>query len=483
MIDDHNRQWHNRQWQQRLVNGDPSLHVHLLGIGGAGLSAIARVLYEQGIRVSGSDRQASRATQQLAGLGIPIMAEQVAENLTQLAPEQRPDLLLISSAVDRTNPERRAAEQLGIPVVKRDDFLPVLLANRQLIAVAGTAGKSTTTAMIVKVLRDAGREIGFILGAELPGYGNAAAGCDPLFVLEADEYDHMFLTLQPTMAVITNVIWDHPDCYPTAAEFADAFAHFIKRVPSGGLVITCADDPGAAALSSQRRSTIPCAMSYGLDESADLRATNIRSVKDTQQAELCLRGAPLGTLVLAVPGNHNLRNALAAVAVADTCQLPFASSAASLRNFTGVARRFEVKGIARGVTIIDDYAHHPSKVQATLAAARSRYPTQRIWAVFQPHTFSRTHSLLADFARSFDEADQVIVTDIFPARELDKGLVHARNLVDGSPHPQIRYLATLDETVAFLARQVEPGDVVVVMGAGDSYRVAEELLEKMMSDE
>jgi UDP-N-acetylmuramate--alanine ligase len=463
-------------WQERLIGVDPNLRVYLMGIGGAGLSAIARVLHEQGITVSGSDGRASKATQQLADLGIPVLIGQAAANLTTLPADQRPDVVLISSAVSSTNPERLAAERLGIPVVKRDDFLPVLLANRQLIAVAGAAGKSTTTAMIVKVLRDAGREIGYIIGAELPGVGNAAAGRDPLFVVEADEYDRMFLGLRPAVAVITNVVWDHPDCYPTPESFWQAFKTFVDLVPQDGLVVSCADDLGADRLHEARRRPGPCWVTYGLDEFAEVRATNLQMVAGEQRAEVSWSKTPVGQLRLPTPGAHNVRNALAALTVARHCQVELAQSLASLSRFTGAGRRFELKGVAQGVTIIDDYAHHPTKIQATLAAARSRYPAQRIWAVFQPHTFSRTHHLLAEIAGSFDKADAVIITDIYAAREADAGIVHARDLVAASGHDHIHHIATLDEAAAFLRQQVQPGDVVVVMGAGDSSRIAELLL-------
>lgn len=466
-------------WRERLTGQDRALRVHLLGIGGAGLSAIARVLHEQGFIVSGSDRQRSTATERLAGLGIRVLAGQRAENLTAAPAAERPDVVLISSAVDGANPERQAAERLGIPVVKRADFLPVLLANRTVIAVAGTAGKSTTTAMIVKMLRDSGHEIGYIIGAELPGYGNAAAGRDPLFVVEADEYDQMFLALRPHVAVITNVVWDHPDCYPTAERFWQAFRQFATLVPNDGLVVTCADDPGALRLYEQRQSPGPRWVTYGLGPSADLRATNLRIQSSEQKAALFWQQTPLGELVLAAPGAHNVRNALATVAVADFCDVPLHAALESLHTFGGTARRFEVKGEINGITVIDDYAHHPLKVQATLAAARSRYPGRRVWALFQPHTYSRTKVLLADFAQSFSDADALIVTDIYAAREVDEGAVHARDLVAATAHPRSQHIGRLEDAAEHLAQQVQPSDVVVVMGAGDSSRVAELLLARL----
>ena len=241
-------------WQDRLANRDQTLGVYLIGIGGAGLSAIATVLLEQGARVAGSDRQASAATQRLQELGARVVIGQAAENLTDLPPDTRPDVVLISSAVDGQNPERRAAEDLGIPVVKRSEFLPALLANRRVIAVAGAHGKTTTTAMIVHVLRSGGVDCGYIVGSDVPGYGNGAAGTAPEFVIEADEYDRMFLGLRPAVAVITNVEWDHPDCYPTPASFRRAFMQFTDGVDRDGLVICLRRRRGRA----RRFTPMPC---------------------------------------------------------------------------------------------------------------------------------------------------------------------------------------------------------------------------------
>jgi UDP-N-acetylmuramate--alanine ligase len=468
-----------QDWRLRLTASDPTLRIHLLGIGGAGLNAIAQVLLEQGFTVSGSDRQHSPVLARLAQRGVQLWPTQRAENLLDLPPAERPDVVLISSAVDGANPERQAAEQLGIPVVKRADFLPVLLGHRRLVAVAGTAGKTTTTAMIVKVLRDAGLDIGYIIGAELPGYGNAAAGSHPCFVLEADEYDHMFLTLQPEVAVITNVVWDHPDCYPTPESFWQAFKRFTDNVPANGLVITCADDLGAERLYEERPMSGPCYMTYGLEEYADVRARHVRPTAEGTVAELWWWHAPKGQLQLPTPGLHMIRNALAVLAVANWADVPFRRALDSLGAFQGTARRFEVKGRQRGVTVIDDYAHHPTKVEATLAAARQRFPSQRIWAVFQPHTFSRTRHLLADFAHSFSAADRVIITAIYAAREADDGSIQAADLAARLDHPAVQVITDFADIVGHLASATRPGDVVVVMGAGDSYKVGEMLLVRL----
>lgn len=461
-------------WQTRIAKRDPSLRLHLIGIGGAGLSAIAHVLCELGMQVSGSDRQPSAATERLARQGVQISIGQRAETLLALAPDRRPDLVLISSAVDAANPERRAAERLGLPVVKRDQLLPALLAERRLIAVAGTHGKTTTTAMIVQILRSNGIECGYIVGAEVPGYGNGAAGTAAEFVLEADEYDRMFLGLNPAIAVITNVEWDHPDCYPTPASFTEAFVQFAARLQPGGVLVACVDDDGVRQLMAQAPASLRW-LTYGLAEEAAVRGVDPQ-VAAGAAADVRWLGVLQGRLVLAVPGVHNLRNALAATAVALHCQVDGENALQTLRTYSGAARRFEHKGQAGGVVVIDDYAHHPTEVAATLAAARRCYPQQRIWAVFQPHTFSRTRQLLPQLAESFVDADRVLVTDIYAAREEDDGSVHARQLVAACSHPHIDYVGGREQAVARLADAVSPGDVVVTLGAGDSNQIGEWLL-------
>jgi UDP-N-acetylmuramate--alanine ligase len=464
------------RWQARLAAADPGLHIHLLGIGGTGLSAIATVLLELGLTVSGSDRQANGSTARLAAGGARIFDQQRAENLAEVSP----DVVLISSAVGPENPERAAAEAAGLTVVKRTDFLPALLADRQLIAVAGTHGKSTTTSMIVKLLRENGVDAGYIIGTQLPGYGNAAAGTAPYFVLEADEYDHMFLGLKPAIAVITNVEWDHPDCFPTPASFRRAFMLFVDGVERQGLMISCADDPGAEQLHAYSFSRGPEWLTYGISQDADLRAINLIPHPGAgYAADLLWWNAPSGTLNLSVPGVHNVQNAMAALLVGRSCGVGLSAGATALADFGGTARRFERKGEAAGVLVIDDYAHHPTEVEATLAATRKCFPDRRIWAIFQPHTFSRTKRMLYRMGDSFRDADRVIVTDIYAAREHDDGSVNAGELVAASAHDAIRHIGTLDDVTTHLIEEVQPGDVVITLGAGDGYRIGELLLAEL----
>ena len=465
-------------WSTRLAAEDKSLRVHLLGIGGSGLAPIATVLHETGFVVSGSDAQTNPRTDALAAQGVVIYPSQIAANLVD-HPQRRPDVVLISSAVAVDNPERAAAEALGIPIAKRRDFLPALLAQRQVIAIAGTHGKSTTTAMIVRAFQECSVDAGYIVGAELPEYGSAHAGSSPYFIIEADEYDYMFLGLTPSVAVVTNVEWDHPDCFPTPQDFHNAFVAFTDQVVDGGLLVTCGDDAGAEALRVEQSGKM-ATLSYGLGENADLSASAVVAVtQGGYSAQVSNRGTTLGVLSMQVPGLHNLRNGLAAVAVGHHCGLPVDALLAAIGSYQGVARRFELKGEVNGVTVIDDYAHNPTKVRATLAAARARFGDRRIWAVVQPHTYSRTRALLHEMAASFDDADCVRITDIYAARERDDGSISAADLVAASPHPQIKHVSGLEAMADHLAVAVRPGDVVLVLGAGTSYRIGELLLDRL----
>jgi UDP-N-acetylmuramate--alanine ligase len=448
-------------------------HVYLVGIGGAGLSAIATVLLEQGYTVSGSDLRASPVTERLARLGAAVHVGHDAANLGNA------DMVVISSAVPSGNPEVEEARRRGIPVIKRAEWLGGMMAGRRGVAIAGTHGKTTTTAMIALILRDAGLAPTFIVGGDIPQLGtNAAAGLGDVFVIEADEYDHTFLGLRPEIAVVTVVEWDHPDCYPTPEAMVEAFRQFVQLVPPQGLVVAYGDDPGVASvLATGGPGKVPLRR-YGLNEDNDWRAVEVRpNAHGGYDFEVQVRCTSAGTMSLAVPGMHNVKNSLAALAVADWLDVPFDRAAVTLAGFAGVGRRFEVKGEAGGVLVIDDYAHHPTEIRATLAAARTRYPGRPIWAVFQPHTYSRTRALLDDFAAAFGDADHVIIVDIFPAREMDDGSVSSRDVVARMRHPDARVIGPLEETVSYLVGHLRPGDVLITLGAGDGYRVGERILE------
>jgi UDP-N-acetylmuramate--alanine ligase len=465
-----------------------SQNIFLIGIGGAGLSAIATVLLEQGYAVSGSDLYASPSTDRLARLGATVHIGHAAENLGDA------DLVVASSAVPDDNPELKEAHRRGIPVFKRAEWLGQMMAGKRGVAVAGTHGKTTTTAMIALILRDAGLDPTFIVGGDIPQLGtNAAAGTGDVFVIEADEYDHTFLGLRPEIAVITVVEWDHPDCYPTPESMIQAFQQFIALVPPEGLLIACADDPGVQELLGEicQHSNLPTTQpsnppitTYGLNPDNLWRATHLHpnalggydfTVDSAEQQ--------LGEVSLTIPGTHNVQNALASLAVADWLGVSLDQAATTLADFTGVGRRFEIKAEVAGVLVVDDYAHHPTEIRATLAAAKTRYPERTLWTVFQPHTYSRTRALLDDFAAAFSDADHVIVVDIFPAREIDDGSVHSRDIVARMEHPGARYIAALDAAANFLFGQLRPGDVLLTLGAGDGYQVGEMVIEKIRSRE
>jgi UDP-N-acetylmuramate--alanine ligase len=447
--------------------------VHFVGIGGAGLSAIARVLMGQGAEVSGSDLVLSPVAEALARDGARVFVGHGEENVTGA------ELVVVSSAVPPSNVELQAARAGGIPVLKRPEFLGQLMAGHLGVAVAGTHGKTSTTAMISSILLQAGRDPTFIVGGVIAGLGtNARAGDGPLFVIEADEYDHTFLSLTPQVAVVTNVEHDHPDCYPTFADCRATFAQFASLVPADGLLVACWDDPVARDLGEQRRAAGGEVSFFGLSEGAEWRAEGIRPNFAGGVDFLAVRdGQVLGLVRLRLPGDHNASNAMAALAVAAFLDVPFGVARGALSEFRGVGRRFEVKGKADGVLVVDDYAHHPTEIRVTLLAARQRFPHWPLWVVWQPHTYSRTKTLLADFAQAFGMADHVIVLPIYPARETDTLGISSADVVAAMRHPDVRQGRSLDEALVWLGTEVRPGDVVLTLGAGDGYKVGEWLLE------
>ena len=455
------------------------MHVHFVGIGGAGLSAIARVLMQQGAEVSGSDLVLSPVAEALARDGARVFAGHRAENVAGA------DVVVVSSAVAASNVEVQAARAAGIPVLKRPEFLGRMMDGRVGVAVAGTHGKTTTTAMVASVLLGAGRDPTFVVGGVIAGLGtNARAGEGPLFVIEADEYDRTFLSLKPTAAVVTNVEHDHPDCYPAFADFQAAFEEFTASVPREGLLAVCWDDPVARELGERRRADGAAVVFFGLGQGAELRAEEVRPNFAGGVDFLATReGQVLGLVRLRVPGAHNASNATGALAVADFLGVPFRVAREALREFRGVGRRFEVKGEAGGVVVVDDYAHHPTEIRTTLRAARDRFPGRSLWAVWQPHTYSRTATLLADFAQAFAAADHVVVLPIYAARETDTLGVSSGDVVAAMQHPDARCARSLDEAVVWLGTELRSGDVVLTLGAGDGYRVGEWVLEVLGQEE
>ena len=448
--------------------------IHLIGIGGSGLSAIAQVLLEEGYAVSGSDQQASPATESLIARGALVAIGHRAENVIGA------DLVVVSSAIPQGNPEIAEARRRGLPVIKRAELLGRMMRGRRGVAVAGTHGKTTTTGMIAQILLDAGQDPTFIVGGVIGSLGtNARAGTGP-FVIEADEYDRTFLGLQPWAAVVTNVEHDHPDCYPTFEAMFGAFGEFVDLLPPHGVLVACRDNPPAKELGEQRVNKGQPVVMYGLGDNAAWRGVDVQSNNAGGSDYVLLRdGQSVGLVRLRVPGLHNVVNSLAALAVADQLGVSFTRACKSLTEFRGMLRRFEIKGEVAGVTVVDDYGHHPTEIKATLAAARARFPGCGIWAVFQPHTYSRTKALMDDFAKAFADADHVIVTDIYASRERDTLGISSADIVvrmNDVRRRDARHIPELGKAAEYLLANVKPGDVVITLSAGDGNLVGEKLL-------
>lgn len=453
--------------------------VHLIGIGGSGLSAIALVLLERGEAVSGSDRQDSPSLHSLRAAGARVFIGHRAENILGAS------VVVRSSAVPDDNPEVQAAISQGIPVLKRSDFFGSLLAGQKCIAIAGTHGKTTTTAMVAWALTALGEQPGFIIGGVSANLGsNARAGRGAIFVVEADEYDHMFLGLEPAVAVVTNIEHDHPDCFPTRDDYRRAFEQFAGKLKPDGVLLACSDDRGARQLLRDASLQSRTLRSYGLfpwigQARPDYMAVNVAANASGGFDALVQRaGEDLASLSLQVPGRHNLLNALAALAVVDCLKLDVRKAARALSEFKGVGRRFELRGEAAGITIVDDYAHHPTEVKATLDAARQRYPGRRLWAVWQPHTYSRTRMLQSEFASALLTADRVLVTEVYAAREsAPADGFSSREIVEAMQPAEAVYCATLDDAAAYLDENLRDNDVLLVLSAGDAEQLSKTMLD------
>jgi len=463
--------------------------VHLIGIGGTGLSAIARVLLESGYQVSGSDRVLSPMAKALQTEGVRIHLGHQAENV------EGAQIVVRSSAIPDDNLEVVAAHKLGIPVLKRSEFLSRLIDGHFGIAVAGTHGKTTTTAMIAWMLTALGQDPTFIAGGVLNNLNtNAHAGKGRAFVIEADEYDHMFLGLKPKLAVITNIEHDHPDCYPTPEDFFKAFDEFAFQVGSDGTLLLCTNDRGAGRLGQLASERGQNVLTYAIREAnrevssqpahymADSLSPNLQGgLSFDAYCTLAGRRFELHPAAsLRIPGRHNVQNALAALAVAHQMHLPVEEASRALSEFTGTGRRFEMRGQVNGVSVIDDYAHHPTEIRMTLSAARMRYPAGRLWVVWQPHTYSRTRLLFNDFVTAFELADHVLVTEIYAAREAppEDGF-SARQVVMAMNHPQAEFIPDFAQMSNYLVERLEPGDVLLVLSAGDADQVSTRVLAKL----
>jgi UDP-N-acetylmuramate--alanine ligase len=467
------------------------MKIHIMGIGGAGMSAIARILRARGNEVTGDDRVASGVLDELNALGIQTFVGHSPTHLDGV------EVLAPSSAIGKNEPELLAARERGIPVWHRGDVLNLLMRDKVGVAVAGTHGKSTTTGMLATILEDAGLEPSFIIGATPASLGvNARAGAGEAFVVEADEYDRTFLRLSPKIAVITNVEFDHPDIYKDLNDTIETFAMFARGVQSDGALVVCADDEGACETLKRALTPGPSpaerergegvrVIDYGFKRGAWRCANPRANPMGGMEFSFSAIGGQAGTVSLRVPGEHNVLNALAALATADALDVPLDTAIASLGRYTGAGRRFELRGERRGIRVFDDYAHHPTEIKATLKAARERFPVGNIWAIWQPHTYSRTVALLDDFAGAFGDADQVIVLPIYAARERAEDFGFAATALNPIEiarrikHRHVRNAASMGDALGMLVSQVRGGDVVITLSAGDGNMVGERLLEML----
>ena len=443
-------------------------HVHLVGVGGAGMSGIARVLLQRGHEVSGTDLQEGRALDELAAMGAHVSVGHSAEAVDGA------ELVVVSAAVPSDNPEVEEARRRGLPVYQRAEMLAALMEGATRLLVAGTHGKTTTTSMLVVALQAGGLDPSYAVGGQLNETGsNAHAGADDLFVAEADESDRSFLVFEPEVAIVTNVELDHPDEFQDEDQVHDAFADFLRRRPEGGLAIVCVDDPGARRLLDAAREPV---VTYGEDPRADVRLV----VPDTGTPIVRREGEWEVSLELPAPGRHNLLNATAAVAAASRVGVEPDDAATGLASFAGPQRRFQRLGSAAGVEVVDDYAHHPTELRSTLSAARS-VTDGRIVLVVQPHRYSRTQALGEELGRATAAADVVVVTEVYASSEEPIPGVTGRSVADAAQTSGARviwepHLGALPDLLADLA---EPGDLVLVTGAGDVTQVGPALLERL----
>jgi UDP-N-acetylmuramate--alanine ligase len=448
-------------------------HIHFIGIGGIGMSGIAEVLANLGFRVSGSDLKKSDVTARLEKLGVEINEGHATENVGDA------HVVVRSTAVRDDNPEILEARRRSIPVIPRAEMLAELMRMKpHTVAVAGSHGKTTTTSMVATVLGAAGLDPTFVIGGIVRTYrSNARLGKSDLMVVEADESDRSFLMLTPTIAVVTNIDREHMDYYHDMEDVRKCFADFVNKVPFYGAAVLCLDDPHVQAVIprvERRRVT------YGLSAQADISAHEIAYDHSFGSSFVVWRGIDvLGSVTLRVPGKHNVYNSLAAIAVGLELEVPFDKIAHALSEFAGTDRRFQFKGEEGGVTVVDDYGHHPTEVKATLSAARIGAPNRRIVVLFQPHRYTRTHDLMDEFASAFNNADILLVTDIYAASEVPIDGVNAEVLtgrIKSYGHKQAIYIGALENAPQLLHDYVREGDLVITLGAGSVHRAGDQLL-------
>ncbi|HUN66042.1 MAG TPA: UDP-N-acetylmuramate--L-alanine ligase [Bacteroidota bacterium] len=450
--------------------------IHFVGIGGIGMSGIAEILLDQGFGVSGSDRALGEVTERLQKLGAVVHEGHRAENVAADV-----DALVYSSAVPFDNPELLEAQRRKIPVIRRAEMLAEVMRLKYGVGIAGTHGKTTTTSMVSLVLMEGGLDPTVIVGGKLNGLGgtNARLGHGEFIVVEADEFDRSFLSITPTVAVLTTLETDHLDCYRDLEDIKGAFVQFANKVPFYGFIVLCLDEPALQDIMPQlSRKKI---VTYGLNPQADLQAWGIRARNNTTTFTLVKNTAELGDITLQIPGNHNVQNALAALAVGLELGVPFEKAKAGIEKFSGVYRRWEKKGDAGSITLYDDYAHHPTECRATLSGVKAGW-RRRVVCVFQPHLYSRTRDFYEEFGKAFLLADVLIVTDVYPAREEPIQGVSGELIANAAKqfgHKEVHYVPDKKNVPPALRKIVRDHDIVVTMGAGDIWKYGEEFLQLM----
>ncbi|HSE91790.1 MAG TPA: UDP-N-acetylmuramate--L-alanine ligase [Methylomirabilota bacterium] len=448
--------------------------IHFVGIGGSGMSGIAEILITLGYQVTGSDQRRSDAVERLEQLGAKVHIGHAAEHV------EGAHVVVYSSAVSRDNVEVQAARQRGVPAIPRAEMLAELMRLKYGIAVAGTHGKTTTTSMVGAVLAEGRLDPTIVVGGRVTGLGaNARLGQGEFLVAEADESDGSFLKLAPTIAVVTTIDAEHLDHYGSLDAIREAFVAFVNKVPFYGAAVLCLDQPNIQMLLPRIEKRV---ITYGLEANADLVARRIHASGLTSRFEVSRRGTPLGECTLQVPGRHNVLNALAAIGVGLDLDVPFATIQRALAGFAGVQRRFQVRGRAGDVMVVDDYGHHPAEIRATLAAAKAGFDA-RVVCVFQPHRYTRTLHLGQEFLTAFNQADVLLVMDVYAAGEPPIPGVSASALAEGiraHGHREVTYVgADKARVVEHLVQITRPGDLVLTLGAGDVYQVGAELLLRL----
>lgn len=451
--------------------------IHFVGIGGAGMSAIAKILLEKGYEVSGSDLNESEIVEKLRGLGAFIYKGHRKENIKEK------DAIVVSTAISAENPEVVAAKEAGIKVFHRSDIVAFLMNHAKGIAVAGAHGKTTTTSMASVVLDHAGKSPTIIIGGEVDYFGsNAKLGESEYLVAEADESDGSFLKLSPQMAIVTNIENDHMDFYGSMENILKTFKQFLNNLPKeSGLAILCFDNAHIRDIAQNLERKF---VSYGINYPADYIAKNIRTNGAGTSFDVYYHEEKMGTIVLNIPGKHNIENALAVIALGDQIGLSIEEIAAGLRCFNGAKRRFQTKGRVKDVWIVDDYAHHPTEISTTLNAARQTNPNRLICA-FQPHRYTRTKFLRKEYGSCFEAADLLVLTDIYSAGEEPIPGINGEVIkeeVEKQTGKEAVYIANREDIAGYLEAVVKPGDLVMSMGAGDIYRTGEELVDLLSSE-